>query len=56
VANELPDSVEVHYNPRDPSDAVLQPSAIGLSLFILIVGAIGLLIGGGLLFASFTKP
>jgi hypothetical protein len=56
VANELPDTVEVHYNPQDPSDAVLQPSAIGMSIFILIVGGIGLLIGAGLLFASFTKP
>ncbi|MEO7734158.1 MAG: DUF3592 domain-containing protein [Kofleriaceae bacterium] len=55
VANELPESVEVHYNPSDPSDALLQPSAIGMSIFILIVGGLGLLIGAGLLFASFTK-
>lgn len=55
VANELPDSVEVHYNPSDPSDALLQPSAIGMSILILIVGGLGLLISAGLLFASFTK-
>ena len=55
VANDLPDSVEVHYNPNDPSDAVLQPSAIGMSILLLIGGGLGLLIGAGLLFTSFTK-
>lgn len=55
VANELPDTVEVHYNPSDPGDAVLQPSAIGMSVLVLIGGAIGLVIGAALLFASFAR-
>ena len=55
VANELPDSVEVHYNPSDPSDALLQPSATGMAIFVLILGGLGILIGAGILFASFTK-
>ena len=55
VANELPESVEVHYNPRDPADAVLQPSSIGMSILILVFGAIGLLVGAGMLYASFTQ-
>jgi hypothetical protein len=54
VVNELPDAVEVHYNPGNPADAVLQPSAIGMSLLILIFGAIAVLVGGGMLLASFT--
>lgn len=55
VVNELPDAVEVHYNPANPSDAVLQPSSIGLSLLILIFGAIAVLAGGGMLVTSFTS-
>lgn len=55
VANELPDAVQVHYNPRDPSDAVLQPSAVGTSIFLLIGGVIGLLVGAGLLYSTFAK-
>jgi hypothetical protein len=55
VANGLPDTVEVHYNPRDPGDALLQPLAIGLSIAILIGGVIGLLIGAGILVSSFKK-
>ena len=54
VVDALPDTVEVHYDPGNPSDAVLQPSAIGMSVLILIFGAIAVLVGGGMLFASFT--
>ena len=55
VASELPDTVEVHYNPGDPGDALLQPSAIGMSIVVLIGGVIGLVIAAGLLFSSFTS-
>ena len=41
------------YTPN-PSDAVLQPSAIGMSILILAFGAIAVLVGGGMLIASFT--
>ena len=54
VVRELPDAVEVHYNPSDPADAVLRPSAIGMSLLILIFGAIAVLVGGAMLLTSFT--
>jgi len=55
VVDKLPDWVDVHYNPSDPSDSVLEPSALGLSIVLLIGGVIGLLIGAGVLFTSFTK-
>jgi hypothetical protein len=55
VANELPDSVEVHYNPRDPGDALLRPSAIAMSVLLLIAGAICAVVGGGILISSFHK-
>lgn len=55
IANELPDRVEVRYNPRDPNQAVLQPSAITMSVAILIGGAITLLVGAGLLLTGFAK-
>jgi hypothetical protein len=55
AANALPDSVEVHYNPSDPGDAVLQTSAIGMAIVALIFGVLCLLSGGGILFSSFTK-
>lgn len=54
VVDELPDAVEVHYNPGDPSDAVLRPSSIGMSILILAFGAIAVLVGGGMLLTSFT--
>ena len=54
VVAALPDTVEVHYDPSNPSDAVLQPSAIGMSLLVLIFGAIAVLVGGGMLLTSFT--
>ena len=55
VVDALPDTVEVHYDPGNPADAVLQPSAIGMSLLILIFGAIAALVGGGMLLASFSS-
>jgi Protein of unknown function (DUF3592) len=55
VANGLPDHVDVHYNPRDPGDALLQPSSIGIAIIALIAGAIAGLVGAGILVASFTK-
>ena len=55
VANDLPAHVDVHYNPSDPGDAVLQPSAIGVSIAVLIGGALAALIAGGVLIASFKS-
>jgi uncharacterized protein DUF3592 len=52
VVSELPDTVEVHYNPRDPSDAYLEPSSYGLAAIALITGIVCLLIGAGLLFVK----
>jgi len=52
VVSELPDTVEVHYNPRDPSDAYLQPSSYGLAAIALVTGIVCLLIGAGLLFVK----
>jgi hypothetical protein len=54
AVDALPDSVEVHYDPSNPADAVLQPSAIGMSILILVFGAIAVLVGGGMLLTSFT--
>src|SRR5215470_1730719 len=55
VANDLPERVDVHYNPRDPGDALLEPSSIGIAIIALIAGAIAALVGAGMLVASFTK-
>jgi hypothetical protein len=55
VASELPDSVEVHYNPADPSDALLQPSSAGMGLLVLIFGVIAALVGGGMLLSSLSN-
>jgi hypothetical protein len=55
VADQLPDAVEVHYNPSDPGDAVLQPSVITVSILMLVGGAIGLLIAAGMLFANLSS-
>ena len=52
VVSELPDTVEVHYNPRDPSDAYLEPSSYGLAAIALITGVVCLLIGAGMLFVK----
>jgi hypothetical protein len=49
VADALPAQVEVHYNPDDPSDAVLEPSSIAMSILILLVGVIGGLAGAAML-------
>lgn len=51
VVNELPDRVDVHYNPRDPSDAVLQTSSIGLAILALAAGLVGVL-GGAVILLS----
>jgi len=55
VANELPDSVEVHYDPANPADAVLQPSSIGMSVLVLIFGALAALVGAGMLISSLSN-
>jgi hypothetical protein len=55
VVNELPDAVEVHYDPANPGEAVLQPSSIGMSLLVLIFGVIAALVGGGMLLSSFSS-
>src|ERR1051325_53164 len=55
VANDLPERVDVHYNPRDPGDALLEPSSIGIAIVALIAGALAALVGAGMLVASFTK-
>jgi hypothetical protein len=54
VVKELPDTVEVHYNPSDPADAYLSPAAYGLAVIALVAGAVCLLAGVGLLFANRT--
>ena len=56
VADDLPASVDVHYNPRDPSDALLQPGSTSSGILLLILGALGLLVGAAMLYATFTKP
>ena len=55
VADDLPERVDVHYNPADPADAVLQPSSIGAAIAVLIGGALAALIAGGVLIASFKR-
>jgi hypothetical protein len=55
TANDFPESVEVHYNPKDPSDALLQPSATGIAIIMLAAGILAALIGAGLLISSFSK-
>lgn len=55
VVDELPDAVEVHYDPANPGDAVLQPSSIGMSLLVLIFGVIAALVGGGMLLSSLSN-
>ena len=55
VADDLPERVDVHYNPRDPGDALLEPSSIGIAIVALIAGALAALVGAGMLVASFTK-
>jgi hypothetical protein len=55
IADELPERVDVHYNPRDPGDALLQPSSTAIAIVALIAGALAALVGGSMLVASFTK-
>jgi hypothetical protein len=54
IVDELPDAVDVHYNPRDPADAYLQPSSYGLAIIALLAGAVCLLAGAGMLFVNRT--
>jgi hypothetical protein len=56
VADGLPERVDVYYNPRDPSDALLSPGSSGSGILLLILGALGLLIGAAMLYGTFTKP
>jgi hypothetical protein len=55
VVDKLPEWVDVHYNPSDPSDSILEPSAITMSILLLIGGVLGLLVGAAVLFTSFPK-
>ncbi|HET9622861.1 MAG TPA: DUF3592 domain-containing protein [Kofleriaceae bacterium] len=51
IVDALPDRVDVHYNPADPSDAVLQTSSIGLAMLALAAGVIGIVAGAAMLLA-----
>ena len=52
AVSRLPEAAEVHYNPQDPGDAYLRPSALGLGIFMLTIGAVGVVIAAGLLIAK----
>lgn len=52
VANDLPERVDVHYNPSDPADAVLEVGSTGVALAVAIAGALAALIAGGALIAG----
>ena len=45
VADKLPDSVQVRYNPRDPADAYLRAPSRGLAVLALLVG-VACMLGG----------
>lgn len=47
MAHGLPDTVEVHYDPRDPGNACLRPSSYMLASIGLLVGIVCLAIGVG---------
>jgi hypothetical protein len=51
IVNDMPESVRVHYNPRDPGDAYLQPSSVALAAVALLIGVVCLAIGAGLFYA-----
>jgi len=53
VARALPEIVEVRYNPGDPGDAFLQPSALAAGVVIVVAGILGVLIGAGLIVSTF---
>ena len=55
VANDLPERVDVHYNPSDPADAVLEASSIAVAIAVAIGGALAALIAGGMLIAGRKK-
>jgi hypothetical protein len=52
VVNRLPEAATVHYNPQDPVDACLRPSALRLGIFMVLLGAFGVVIAAGLLIAK----
>lgn len=45
-------SIEVHYNPLNPEDAVLVKGTVGGTKWAFVFGTIGLLLGGVLLFGK----
>src|SRR5437763_5392846 len=49
VVDRLPDAVDVHYNPRSPGDAYLQPASLGLAVLALIAGVVFVLSGAAAL-------
>ncbi len=52
IVSDFPESVTVHYNPRDPGDACLQRPPFVLALIALLTGAICLCAGIGSLFVK----
>ena len=43
----------MHYDPLDPGNAFLQPSALAAGVVIVVAGVLGVLVGAGLIVSTF---